>query len=345
MSPRSKKLALALALLAALGVAGASGYASWRRAHRPWRELRLPSAVRWLSFGRDATTLAVQQIVPDRDQGSRAIYHVLALATESEVRVVEDEPGLRLTRHGLVLHLPEGEPASMEDLASGARRAILEAGVVTSTSRVSLAPDLRTVAFVTSENALELRSVLGAAPRSLALADSKIEARYAWILFSPGGERVAASVASFGGDFVHVWSTGTGAREQDTDLSVVGFARSGELVTAGDSWTPGSPVEIALAPAQGPPRVLARVVLEEARQTVCVSGDRLASVEREVSASEDAPPAPVEVVVRALPSGAVVRRLPLPPGEKVQNLALSHDGDRLALGFASGLVEVWDLPP
>lgn len=347
-----RRLALVLALLAALGLAGASGAVVWRRARTPWRTFQLPPGryVVWLTS--DPELLLVAHFGPGDYSHT---WDAVSLDTRLAVRKFEDVA--EISPRGIVRLLPDGG-LELVDPSTGAARPLLASyGAVLGeelyffATWLSVSPTGDRVAVETSTNAIEVRSALGVTPpRTVPLAGSETVdpmkpltfAPHTSLTFSPRGDLLAAGEE---GKLVNariepksitrVWTLEDPEAPPRVVENFLGFTRSGDVLVGPPPVLAGTEAELRVESADGSSRLVGRALDYTFR--LSASGERLATLE----AARGAP----QVVVHSTETGAELRRIPTVSASKVLHFMLSPGGDRVAIVRDDGSVEVWEIPP
>jgi len=338
---RTVLVAFLVLLVVELGGAIAAGFSAWR-ARRPWRVLHASLAEKHF-VGLDDTPLVnfvgsdALGLVVTRGGGSRLrneFLEIRSLETGTVERVVPTT-GLVLdpfSSRALARLNPDG-PVELVDLAVGTRTPLpwlVEAPY-------ALAPDGTTVALVTSALVLELRSLPdGTLVRTLPIpAPSHYTTQAAYfprVVFSARSERLAVLASRLPIVFCdrasEAWyEAGFG--------TPVGFAQSRLVVLSSELRDPDNP--IAVGPSGSRHTITPWEEHATEHFTLSASGERFANIRRSPGTKAE------EVVVHDSETETILRRIPIRPRIDVQGIALSTRGERLAVAYVDGLVEIWEL--
>ncbi len=322
-----------------LGGAGLAGYVAWR-SRQPTRRLKVDfgaeplllvgvPTIAFVGTGR----LAVAQSADDgRGHGSTPCQ-VWSLETGAVERTLPDLPRILDTRTGRGLVSSDGGADLVMDFTTGLAAPLPSRGDVD-----GLGPGAETFATVTSTGLVEVRTVKdGSRARALALpVDAPFVGKDGLrgaVVFAPRGERLGICLPDhdvlIGELATASWSrVGRGEHVRFTPNGFVFWPRIGESVEYPIWRNARGSREIAATPREGVGQPYA----------VSESGERFARVRL------DATERPAEVVVEATETGEALRRVPLAPGSEVLFVALSAEGERLAVAYMDGTVEVWEIP-
>lgn len=352
-----RRAALALAVLGLLALATASGVVTYRRKRLPrWTAPSRQGDNPQFVSGRPALFRVQGVSAPGVPGGKRHIQSVTYVDTGVEVVSPSTPEDWRFqdwstTARDQIYEAPGGAIV-LQNLVTGAVTTLLDPGAPLKDFAVSPAGDL--VAFVTSDNSVALRSLDGAPhPRSVVLPESQTQDEYLYFAFSPRGDYVAARIEREVKDpgrrghvdrsgYVTLWSVRTAGLVRRVEGELVGVTSRGDALVRRAGSRDRSPAprgpsvsEVTVSFADGSERALAYPL----GGTVCLSqdGERLASRER---AGDDGE----AIVVRAVGTGAELRRILSPPGRYARCLRMSDEGDLVMIEY-EGLVEVWDVPP
>jgi hypothetical protein len=325
MSSRRSKTALALALLASLAlVAAVAGLVLREHTCRTLHfgtggiaELEFVNGGRWLSVSHESLALV------------HRVYPATGGSDFSGLRRTDLFPAVYAARAPLAAYLDFAR-VRVVDIANGYPETRVE--LMTAYSAVALAPGGETVAVVTTAHKLELRSTRDATlSRSFDVPESLRTADRHRLAFSPRGDQVALEGHWREGSYnrVHVWGVSHPA-EHDLGGALVGFTSLGEVVTNG---VEPNPFELVAHGRDGIPRALP----ETTSIVVALSADgaRLAAYRVDGSTKM--------VEVSSVETGVVLRRVRV-RSTGSSPLALSPEGDQLAIAYDDGAVEVWDVP-
>jgi WD40 repeat protein len=311
-------------------IAGAAGVVAFR-ATRPSRTLKVsfgfePGSYSGLASAFDGPELRFvgpRRLAVNNPGHSCDVYSV---ETGTRERTLPDFPeALDPCSSRALAFSGQGGSLELVNLATGTTRPV--AGV---TGRpFALSPTADVVAALTSsETAIELRSIGDGRVRTLPLPvapQNSNEVPWTSLTFSPDGERLAFTSA------LRIWTChlATGSWENAGVGSLLGFSR-GSLVMVPDSAS--GPRGLTLVGPGGRSRNLAP---EDHGDALSASGERLATLHWTGDTG-------AEIVVREIETGEVLRKITT--SRDVRCLALSPQGERLAVAHAGGLVEIWEIP-
>jgi hypothetical protein len=295
------------------------------RAHRP-RTLALEPGVIWsLAFVDDGKALVVDYALP---QGHACTTYSAATGAE-------------LARPGVVLAL---SGASLAAFAGGNHVYLLNALSGTVTARYELAASVTAVALsrngelfaAASERVVEVRSTRdGALVKSLEIPDV-VHASSDRLAFSPRGDRVALqSIPTSPGAYfpegrVVSWSLADGQATAPVSGRLLGFAPDGELLIR-------RRIADSLESMSANGAIRSRFIPDiDLNIALSGAGDRVAAY----GMSEDHD---IVIDVREVESGALLRRFVPRDRAGGHALALSPEGDELAIGYENGTVDIWSL--
>ncbi|HZU99892.1 MAG TPA: WD40 repeat domain-containing protein [Planctomycetota bacterium] len=339
-------IAFLVLLAAELVGAGFAGCAAWRT-RRPWRTLVVPSGSGPGSWDRVTRVLEgpeVRFFGPDR---------ILVAVGRTRAGTFDYEAEIREVDSGKLVTTMTRFPQAVDPLAKGVLvdevwpsayefidpLSDLRFSTSLPSSRVSaLAPGGEVVAIVASQDSVELRSAHeGTLIERLALPPpTELSGVFSFtekLHFSPTGDRLAYTSATFN---VRVYDLAKKEWHAVGVAETIGFTRSGIVVTP---WSGNDFVAPVLLTNGGTRRV--PLIEEEgggAPYALSGWGNRFA-FHREAKGKAGA-----EVVVETTETREVLRRVPVRSASAVRCVALSPEGERLAVAYQDGTVEIWEVP-
>jgi hypothetical protein len=341
MSRRARGFVLALLVLlaAVLLEGGFAGFAAWK-SRQPYRTFKVDFGfnpmrqdglenIAFVGTDRLAVTIGDAD-----DLGRHRACEVWSIEKAAVERTLPVFPSTLdpWTGRG-VLASGGGDGTELMDLTTGLATPLAFAGDVQ-----GVGPRAEVFATITSSGSVELRSVKdGSLRHAIRLPEGvRVTASPTGgpnVLLAARGGRVAVTT----GEYVTlVGDVATGTWRSAGPGTPLMLTPSGVVLAPWDGahWT--SPVFMG---AGGPRELLAPAVNGFVWPCAFV-----ASGERFACRSLPARKPPAEIVVVATETGAVLGHFHARPGEEVLCLALSAEGERFAVAYVGGLVEIWEIP-